>query len=203
MGSKMSSWNKGLTKESDPRVASHGKVVSKSLLRSSKNRKAARENLKKATKASASLPRTEAQLEAAHKNGSKTGYRNITAYNKSDKGRKTSSENSKKARKISASLPRTNKQKEAVRKVGLANKGCKGRTNTDTIDLHHNDLCHGALRPDDKIYLPHRLHSKLHRMLEHWKTLPERQQIMVILKPTYKMLERLYEGQKSVTNPRE
>jgi hypothetical protein len=35
----------------------------------------------------------------------------------------------------------------------------------DKMITHHNDLCHGALRPDDTTKMSHREHSRLHCLI--------------------------------------
>lgn len=52
-------------------------------------------------------------------------------------------------------LPKTSLQIETTRKMGLSNHG-------DMIVKHHNDLCHGAERPDDVAEMTLSQHSKLH-----------------------------------------
>lgn len=60
-------------------------------------------------------------------------------------------------------LPKTQKQIEASRKnackIGLS-------TNGDRIIKHHKDFCHGALKPDDIIYMKAREHNRLHTKIQ-------------------------------------
>ena len=75
-------------------------------------------------------------------------------------------------------LPRTQVQIEAGRKVGKLPKTLlqtgKGRSKPhegnifgDDIVKHHNDLCHGALRPDDITCMTHSKHIGLHAKLRY------------------------------------
>lgn len=60
-------------------------------------------------------------------------------------------------------LPRSKKQLKATRKMGLlSNKGREGTVFGDDIIEHHNDLCHGAERPDDVTYMTSSKHWSLH-----------------------------------------
>lgn len=69
-----------------------------------------------------------------------------------------------KGRKIAHKLPRTEAQlrvcRENGRKVGLSN-------NADMIVKHHNDLQHGALRPNDITLLSLSEHTALHSKLRN------------------------------------
>lgn len=77
-------------------------------------------------------------------------------------------------RKISHKLSRTQAQIENARRMGLNNKGkLKGKPNPhkgnvfgNDIICHHNDLCHGAERPDDITRMINSEHLSLHRKLE-------------------------------------
>lgn len=111
--------------------------------RTEKHREICRENIRKGREIAHSLPLTQKQLEVL------------------DRGRR---------------LPRTQKQIATCRmngrKVGkLPNrKGSlnphKGNVFGDTFVCHHNDLCHGAERPDDITYMSQREHQKLHSNLQ-------------------------------------
>ncbi len=57
--------------------------------------------------------------------------------------------------------PKTEKQREASRKIGR-----RININGDTIIKHHNDLCHGAERPDDVMIMNHSEHCRLHGKLQ-------------------------------------
>lgn len=71
--------------------------------------------------------------------------------------------------KIAHKLPRTQKQIEASRKLGSSAKGKPNphgpRVFGDDIIEHHNDLKHGAERPDDITLMTHAEHSSLHNKL--------------------------------------
>ena len=93
---------------------------------------------------------------------------------RSPKAQRASRETIKKATQASRKVPRTQRQIEACRqngrKNGLASKGkCKpyywGRVFAEDIVKHHNDLCHGAERPDDITLMTMREHSRLHANL--------------------------------------
>jgi hypothetical protein len=84
----------------------------------------------------------------------------------------------KKAQEVSCKLPRTMKQIESARRMGKAvktlrqriasrNNGKHGKLSKDTIIQHHNDLCHGAERPDDITCMSHGGHSRLHAKLRY------------------------------------
>ena len=97
-------------------------------------------------------------------------------YIRTEKAKEIIRRNMDKGREISWKLPRTEVQLttccENGRKAGLSNKGRSstqkqiesGRKmgQADSIDCHHRDLQHGAIRPDDVIYMTHSEHSKLH-----------------------------------------
>lgn len=103
----------------------HKKAISEGMLRSPKARAASRETIKKATKASSKVPRTQRQIEACRQNGRKNGA--------ASKGK-----------------PRPSHD---------------GRVFGDDIVKHHNDLCHGAERPDDITLMIMREHSRFHTNL--------------------------------------
>lgn len=68
-------------------------------------------------------------------------------------------------------LPQTPKQLEtALQNLGIM-KGKpyphEGNIFGDDIVEHHNDLCHGAERPDDVSYITSREHSRLHGILKN------------------------------------
>ena len=88
------------------------------------------------------LPRTPKQIEACRRNGRKVG-----------------------------NLPNTSaKQIEGCRKLGLAAKGKpnphKGNVFGNSIVEHHNDLCHGAERPNDVSHMTLSEHHSLHNNLK-------------------------------------
>ena len=63
--------------------------------------------------------------------------------------------------------PKTQKQINGCRKGGLKGKGKsrKGRVFADSIVEHHNDLQHGAIRPNDISLMSHSEHTSLHANL--------------------------------------
>lgn len=93
-------------------------------------------------------PKTQKQLEAARTAGRKTGAQNI---------------------KMAHKLPASDAQREAWRKIGLSTKGKpkphKGNVFGNDIIKHHNDLCHGAERPDDITYMTQSQHLSLHHKI--------------------------------------
>ena len=95
-------------------------------------------NLEKAWK----LPITEKQLEARRENGRKVGNLPCT-----EAEREASRRNAYKM----SQLPKTRKQIEAHRSK-----------KANVIAKHHNDLCHGALRPNDITCMTMSEHSFLH-----------------------------------------
>lgn len=99
--------------------------------------------------------RTEAHKEIARRNVKKARSvpRTKTQYDSSCK-------NFQKAREIAHKLPRTQNQIEASRRN--VKKCC---VFADTIVKHHNDLQHGALRPNDVTYMTHSAHMSLHMKL--------------------------------------
>jgi len=102
---------------------------------------------------------------------------------RSPKAQAASRETIKKATQIASKLPRTQRQIEAChqngRKNGSASKGKHrpshgGRVFADDTVKHHNDLCHGAERPDDIALMTMSEHSRFHANLRiengthHW-----------------------------------
>lgn len=81
------------------------------------------------------LPKTQKQKENARNMGKKYG---------------------KMALKIAHKLPKSAKQ--------LANSR-KAQVFANDIIKHHNDLCHGEIRPDDITLMTHSEHAKLHMQL--------------------------------------
>lgn len=119
--------------------------------------------------------KTKKQIEASRKNAYK-----MSQLPKTDKQREASRKTGRKyvkiAQKVGASLPRSYKQKkqfyelsqrprtEAQRKASYQNLE-KAGVFAETTVKHHNDLCHGALRPDDVTYMTHSKHGRLHMEL--------------------------------------
>jgi len=98
---------------------------------------AARENVKKAAEVAHKLPRTLAQIDNTYRMGQ---------------------------------APKSEKQIEASRENGRKNGlSCTGKPHPhgptvfgDDIIEHHNDLCHGAERPDDVTSMTSSEHMKFH-----------------------------------------
>jgi hypothetical protein len=107
-------------------------------VRTEKAKEACRETCRKMSLSNKNRPRTPVELIALRKNA-------------------------KNAREAALKLPRTQAQRDASRKaayqMGLSN-------NADTIVKHHNDLTHGALRPDDVSYMSAREHNRFHAKLQ-------------------------------------
>lgn len=81
----------------------------------------------------------------------------------------TDRENRRKRARKMGKAPKTQKQRQAsrehFRKLGKLPKTKKQlaiRVFGDDIVKHHNDLCHGKLRPDDVTYMRGRDHNRLH-----------------------------------------
>lgn len=98
-------------------------------------------------------------------------------YRRTEKHKKIARKNIAKAREVALKLPRTLIQREVCRKMGKAAKTQKQRESirelgkipnifADTIIEHHNDLCHGAERPDDVSCMTNSEHGKLHAKLQ-------------------------------------
>lgn len=93
----------------------------------------------------------------------------------SEKQLKACRENQKKAVEAGRKLPRTEAHRKAARENMLKchkegkhlghGFGKKPRTG-QTIIRHHNDLQHGAERPDDVTYMSHSEHVRLHSRLQ-------------------------------------
>ena len=105
------------------------------------------EALKKGREVALKLPRTQKQREASHKNFIKAG-------------------------KVGSTLPRTLKQLATARENGRKYGFKKGEPHPheatvsgDDIIEHHNDLCHGAERPDDVTCMTLSEHISLHNRL--------------------------------------
>jgi len=66
-------------------------------------------------------------------------------------------------------LPTTQKKRETWRKIGLNSKGKRNPHGPtafgNDIVKHHNDLCHGAERPDDIALMTQSEHRRLHEKL--------------------------------------
>ena len=81
----------------------------------------------------AKLPRTQKQIQASRENGYKAGK-----------------------------LPKTQKQRITARENGCkCALKTKGKSWTNIIVCHHNDLCHAAERPKDVTYMIHSEHNRL------------------------------------------
>jgi hypothetical protein len=136
------------------------------------------EKQKEQTKRLHALPRSAKQLEAFFKSqqiGRKLPrtkkqiqhWQELLKKPRTKTQREASRASVKKACEASRKLPRTKAQLEANRK-----NGCKlvfnphGSTvSANDIIEHHNDLCHGAERPDDVTLMTHSEHSRLHMEL--------------------------------------
>ena len=92
-------------------------------------------------------PRTEKQLEALSKG------RRLPPTQRQIEARR------KNARKM-GKLPKSLAQIEHARKIGVTHS-----IFGDDIVEHHNDLCHGAERPNDVSYMAMRKHTSLHNKL--------------------------------------
>lgn len=146
----------------------HNRAISKGLLRSSKAQKASRENAYNAGLSNKGRPKTQKQIESAREN-QKIAVKIAASLPRSEKQLESSRE---KGRKI-GSLPRTQNQIEACRKTGklpktkvqIESARRKNRINANTIVEHHNDLCHGAERPEDVDCITLSEHGKLHANL--------------------------------------
>ncbi len=102
--------------------------------------------------------------------------RTIAKRPRTEKQCETSRKNVQKAQKIAHKLPRTQKQIKAccknfikAREIGSTlprtPKQLAGKVFGNDIVEHHNDLCHGAERPEDVTYMIMREHSRLHNNL--------------------------------------
>ncbi len=102
------------------------------------------------------LPRTVKQKERTQKQRecARELCRKLNKLPRTKAQREAARENIRKLHK----LPRTEKQRETSRKNGL------NAVFANDIVEHHNDLKHGALRPDDVSYITCSEHTKL-----HWK----------------------------------
>jgi hypothetical protein len=138
-------------------------------------RKTGPQNIKIAQKVSASLARTKKQKETARKQmiemnkrpksvkqiqtSRENAYR-ISQLPKTQLQIEVSCKKLEKARKIAWKLPRSKAQIENARRLS------KNFTPAaDTIIKHHNDLCHGAKKPDDITPMTLSQHAKLHMKL--------------------------------------
>ncbi len=65
-------------------------------------------------------------------------------------------------------LPRSAAQMKSARRLGELPKLPRNgqRIFPNTMAEHHNDLCHGALRPDDVTYMTFKKHGNLHAKLQ-------------------------------------
>lgn len=93
----------------------------------------------------------------------------------SEKQLKACRKNQKKATEAARKLPKGEAHRKAARENmikcntegkalghGFDKKALTGRT----IIKHHHDLCHGAERPDDVVYMTHSEHVRLHSKLQ-------------------------------------
>ena len=94
----------------------------------------------------------------------------------SPKAQQAARNNIKKGQEVAHKLPRTQKQIGACRQnmIRLNKEGKRGHNGFDKKPLmgddiveHHNDLQHGAIRPDDIIYMTNREHTSLHAKLQN------------------------------------
>jgi len=107
-------------------------------------------------------PKTEKQLAAARKSIKKAAQ---AAWAKPRSVKQLAVSKAPRTKKPLATLkqlrsyPRTEKQ---LAILAAARAMPKKPVSAESIDCHHNDLCHGAKRPEDIIHVTHAEHARIH-----------------------------------------